>query len=67
MAAFFKALAAFPALISAIFRILAFIQTQIREYVKRKAEAEMIEAIEKAKKTKDSSGIDAAFDPKKKE
>lgn len=63
--AIFNAIAAIPALLTAIKSLVGWLSIQIETYEKKKLMEDMAKAIEKAQEKKDTSGLDHAFDPDK--
>lgn len=64
--AIFNAIAALPTLVKAIESFVAFLSSQLEAAKKRKLAEELAAATEKAKKEKDTSDMDAIFNPGKK-
>lgn len=64
--AIFSAIAALPKLLEYLKSFISWISERIAVAEKQKLEAEMKKAIEQAEKSKDTSGLDQLFDPRKK-
>jgi hypothetical protein len=64
--AVFDAIAAVPKILGYVETFALFIQGQVDAAKKRKASADEASAAAIAQKTKDTSGLDASFDPDKK-
>lgn len=63
--AIFNAIAAIPAILNLCKQFVTWVNAQVEFAEKRKLEADMANAIDVAKKTKDTSKLDHMFDPDK--